>query len=163
MRRPRVLPVLIALVLVLAGPAVAAPDLLTAEHIGPLKYGTPQSAVLRAFGRPSSKSAETYEGATGDWIQTWSYPGLRIDMASQKKGAAKSLVRLTVTRAGLRTARGIGVGSGETAVRKAYADVIDRSGGGAAGHIVAGSIYGGVIFTIKNGKVVEIFLGAAAE
>jgi len=28
---------------------------------------------------------------------------------------------------------------------------------------VAGSIYGGAIFNLKDGKVVQIFIGAAAE
>ncbi len=30
-------------------------------------------------------------------------------------------------------------------------------------HFVAGSIYGGLIFSFQNGRVNEIFLGAGAE
>ena len=46
---------------------------------------------------------------------------------------------------------------------KAYAAEINREESDLPETVVVGSIYGGVVFTMKNGKVVSIFIGAAAE
>lgn len=66
-------------------------------------------------------------------------------------------------RCKLATTRGIKIGSTEAEVRKAYQDVENKEESEAGKSFVAGSIYGGVIFTLEKGRVVEIFMGAAAE
>ena len=48
-------------------------------------------------------------------------------------------------------------------MKAAYADAIDPESGAEDESIVAGSVYGGVIFSMRDGKVEEIFIGAAAE
>ena len=63
----------------------------------------------------------------------------------------------------LATSRGIKIGSTEAEVTKAYRDVRNAEQSIAGQTFVAGSIYGGAIFTIKAGKIVQIFIGAAAE
>ena len=63
----------------------------------------------------------------------------------------------------LATARGIKIGSTEAAVKKAYAKERDKEQTKAGESFTAGSIYDGVIFTFKDGKVSQIFIGAAAE
>jgi ribose 5-phosphate isomerase len=63
----------------------------------------------------------------------------------------------------LRTWLGIGIGSTYEQTVKAYKDYIDKEMSDKA-RIVAGSIYGGVIFSFDSkGKVNGIFIGAAAE
>ena len=51
----------------------------------------------------------------------------------------------------------------EEEVMKAYKSQWNREDSKHFGGVVAGSIYGGVMFNFKNGKVSRIFLGAAAE
>jgi len=63
----------------------------------------------------------------------------------------------------LATRRGIKIGDTVAAVRKAYGDVEDKSRGQSRDSFVAGSLYGGVIFDLKDGKVTQIFIGASAE
>ena len=63
----------------------------------------------------------------------------------------------------LKTLRGIGIGSAEKDVTSAYGELRDDEMSVAGESFVAGSVYGGVIFDFRDGKVSRIFLGAAAE
>src|SRR4051812_47329402 len=86
------------------------------------------------------------------------------DMASDAKNGAKTVATITATApCALETARGIRIGSSIAEVTKAYKKVQDKEQSVAGKSFVAGSIYGGVIFSFKDGKVSQIFIGAAAE
>lgn len=61
-----------------------------------------------------------------------------------------------------KTSRGIGIGSTAEEVRRAYSGLVNAEESNDS-TIIAGSVYGGLIFTLRNGKVIEIFMGAAAE
>ncbi len=63
----------------------------------------------------------------------------------------------------LKTSRDIGIGSTEEDVRKAYEYEINPEDDDDPEHITAGTVYGGVIFHLKDGIVTSIFIGAAAE
>jgi hypothetical protein len=85
-------------------------------------------------------------------------------MASAKKGGAKRLLSITATPpCKLSTARGIHIGSSLKEVSKAYGDVQEKEQSRPGESFVAGSLFGGIIFDLKQGKVSEIFIGAAAE
>ncbi|HXE73600.1 MAG TPA: hypothetical protein VNO81_13145 [Candidatus Nitrosotenuis sp.] len=155
---------LLALFLVLTLPA-AAQNLLQHERLGPLKIGLPQARVLALLGPPADQSEENYEAATGRWVQTWSYPsqGLILKMGGQRQGSPKALDDVQAYGpCRLKTARGIGIGSTRAEVLSAYQGLIDPSLSQES-QVVVGSIYGGLIFTFREGKVSRIFLGAAAE
>ena len=62
-----------------------------------------------------------------------------------------------------RRSRGIHIGSTIVEVTTAYGKVENKEESESGKTFVAGSIYGGVIFTFTDGKVSQIFLGAAAE
>jgi len=158
----------LAIAIILPAPARAKEkaDPLANEAIGKIKLGLPAAAVVKALGQPEKKGADTEEDATGEWVQNWEFPalGLKLSMSSGKKGGAKSVNSITATGAcKLATARGIKIGSTEAEVRKAYGGVEDKEQSHKGESFVAGSIYGGVLFTLKDGKVSEIFLGAGAE
>ncbi len=141
-------------------------DLLATESLGKIKMGLPAAAVVKALGEPEKKGTEQKEEATGDWTQDWSYSaqGLKLTMSSAKKGGAKTVSTITATGAcKLTTARGIKIGSSLADLRKAYANVESKDDSQPGKTFVAGSIYGGVIFTLKGDKVSQIFVGAAAE
>ncbi len=139
---------------------------VSSEPFGKLVLGQRSDALVKLLGDPGSKGKDTLWEAIGEWVQDWNYPasGLKLGMASAKKNGAKTLLSITATKAcTLATARGIKIGSAEAAVRKAYAKEEDKDASHAGKAFVAGSVYGGVIFTFKDGKVTEIFIGAAAE
>ena len=143
----------------------AEDDFLAKESLGKIKLNQGAEAVAQALGKPEFKGEDMLQGADGTWVQEWSYPaqGLRLVMASGEKGGAKTVSSITAKGdCPFATARGIRLGSASADVQKAYADV--RSQEGASDEeFVAGSIYGGVIFTLNEGKVTRIFFGAAAE
>lgn len=145
---------------------LAEDKLLEGEFLGKITLGQKADQLLALLGKPEGKDKDTLWEATGEWVQEWRFDaqGLRLNMASEAKGGAKKVSSITATRPSkLATARGIQIGSSEAEVRKAYQNVEDKEQSIVGETFVAGSIYGGVIFTFKEGKVVSIFIGAAAE
>lgn len=146
--------------------ARSEPAPLENESLGKLKLGTKATEVTTLLGKPDSKGKDTEMGATGEWVQQWQYKsqGLAFDMASGAKGGAKSISSITATApCKLATSRGIHLGSTLAEVAKAYGKFHDKEQSVAGKTFVAGSVYGGVIFTFAGGKVSQIFIGAAAE
>ena len=136
------------------------------ERLGGLRLGLSARQLTALLGQPESQGRDVEWAATGDWVQSWHYPkqGLRLDMASTSQGGEKAVLSITATPpCPLATARGIRLGSTAAEVTQAYGDVQDREQSEPDRSFVAGSVYGGVIFTFTDGKVSQIFIGAAAE
>ena len=142
-------------------------ELLAKESLGGIKIGLSEKALDAILGKVAyKKDAVVFEEATGEHVQNWvcAEKGLSLHMSSGKnKKGAKHVAGFTATKkCELATIQGIKIGSTEAAVRKAYGKFEDKETS-EAGTFVAGSVYGGIIFTLKDGKVSEIFFGAAAE
>lgn len=167
--------------------AGAADDfkVLKAESIGKIRHEQKAADLIKIYGEPKSKGkAEMWE-AIGEWVEEWKYPalGVVVKMSSEKKDGPKTVLAVVAGKGcELATAKGIKVGSTRAEVQKAYGDVEEKVPGegpakpgdpkpateekdkkGDEQGFVAGTIYGGVIFSFKDGKVSEILLGAAAE
>lgn len=141
-------------------------DLLARERIGSLRIGLLESDLKKTIDCDLKRGPETLWGADGAYHQTWqcSACGLKLGMVSEKRGGMKSIESITlIAPCTLATKRGIRIGSTEQEVRKAYRKDWNREHNTQSGSFVAGSIYGGIIFQFQEGKVNEIFLGAAAE
>lgn len=141
-------------------------DPLAGDGLGKLKEGTKAEEVVKLLGKPEKKGEDLMMDATGLWEQEWKYPtqGLRLSMSSTKKGGAKTISTINaIDPCKLATARGIKIGSTAAEVRKAYQGLEDKDGPKSKETIVIGSVYGGIIFSMKAGKVDSIFIGAAAE
>ena len=140
--------------------------MLKGESLGGLKLGLAAKAVLKQLGKPESESKLQLQDADGIYVQQWEYPaqGLSLWMTSgAKKSGAKSIAAITAfAGCKLATRAGCKIGSPESTVRKAYG-VHESKDEITAGQLIAGSIYGGIIFNFTKGKVSSIFLGAAAE
>lgn len=157
---------LLAAVLICTNGLLAEDRLLEGEFLGKITLGQKADQLIALLGKPEGKGKDTLWEATGEWVQEWRFDaqGLKLNMASEAKGGAKQVSSITATSPSkLATARGIQIGSSEAEVRKAYQNVEDKEQSIVGETFVAGSIYGGVIFTFKEGKVVRIFIGAAAE
>lgn len=151
---------------VILSPLRAGDKTVQDETFGKLRHEQKAEAVTALLGRPETKSKDKLWEATGEWVQEWRYTaqGLKLNMASDAKNGAKTVATITATAPCLlATARGIRIGSSISEVTKAYKNVQDKEMSEPGKSFVAGSVYGGVIFSFKDGKVSQIFIGAAAE
>jgi len=159
------LPLLLATFCMVVG-SLRAETMFESDSLGTLKLRQGAEAVIKALGKPSAKGKDVEWEAIGEWVQEWRYPkqGLTLAMTSEKKGGAKTILSITAeSPCQLLTSRGIQIGSTEAKVAKAYRDVQNKEEGEPGKLFVAGSVYGGTMFHLKDGKVVQIFIGAAAE
>ena len=102
----------------------------------------------------------------GEIIQDWNYAecGVKIQLSTIDTDVAQAVSSITVAAPSeFKTARGISIGSSEEAVFEAYEDQVDPTISELGETFVAGSIYGGLVFTFEEGKVVKMFLGGGAE
>jgi hypothetical protein len=139
---------------------------LESEALGKIKLGQKAADLTPLVGTPDSRGKETEWDAIGELVQEWRFKshGLVLNMSSKSKGGAKSVLTITATApCKLMTARGVHIGSTIADVTKAYAKVQDKEESIPGRTFVAGSTYGGVIFTFTDGVVSKIFIGAAAE
>jgi hypothetical protein len=138
---------------------------LSRERLGPLRIGSTADAVRRAVACPIQRGQATLWAADGALHQRWQAPacGLELDLVSDRPGQPQVVgsIRLSAPSP-WRSRRGIGIGSPEAQVLRAYGADLDRNGS-QGGSLVIGSIYGGLIVTIDAGRVSGLFLGAAAE
>ncbi len=147
-------------------PLSAADQSLENEMLGKIKLEQKAAGVTALLGKPDSKGQDAEWAATGEWVQEWRFKsqGLTLNMASASKAGAKTVLSITAQAPSkLATSRGIHIGSTIAEVTKAYGRVQDKEQSVSGKTFVAGSVYGGVIFTFTNGKVSQIFIGAAAE
>lgn len=153
---------------------VMGADIMFDAVIGGIRLGMPEAGLMEvadsgSMGAPVKGEDVMWE-AIGEAVQTWDFKeaGLSLDMGSSEIGGEKEVFSITVKAPSkLKTARGIGIGStGEDAVQ-AYADYptdeFEAEVVAENGNLLIGSIYGGMIFTLDDGIVSGIFLGAAAE
>ncbi len=137
-------------------------SLLSSETIGGIHVGQSESEVNAILGRPLQRSVAQVWEADGNFHQDWEYKDLVLDMSGADS------VKLTVsgiyisTPCSLKTLRKIGIGSSYKEVKKAYLEFFNKEESNDS-ILVAGSVYGGIIFNFANGKVNRIFMGAAAE
>jgi len=142
-----------------------AAELMASESLGGIKIGTAEKKLTDLLGQPKEKGQVKLTEATGEFDQTWRYPdkGLEITLSAASKTGSKRVSAFTAsTGCGLTTTKGIKIGSSEADVRRAYGSFEDKESA-QKNSFVAGSIYGGIIFTFKDKKVARIFFGAAAE
>lgn len=158
--------VLLLGVLFSVGVVARGADILAEERIGSLRIGLSEGDLMKATSCDFKHGRENRWGADGMYHQTWQCRscGLNLGMVSDKRGGKKAIKSIAFTApCALVTARGIRIGSTEQEVRNAYKKDWNREDSALSVGFVAGSIYGGIVFQLQNGKVNRIFLGASAE
>lgn len=144
-------------------------DLMRKESLGSLRLELAGTAVRNLFGEPNEKSKQVVWGADGEEHQTWYYKskGIELDMMGPK--SKQEINMITINKpCTLKTGRGIGIGSTKKEVFNAYKKEINHDSSNPEMQtdpdtVVAGTVYGGVIFNFRNDQVSKIFIGAAAE
>jgi hypothetical protein len=141
-------------------------QLMKSERLGALKLGISRAAALKILGSPSSIGKLEEWDADGMFHQQLEFKsaGISLSLASKTRKASQTVESITaVAPSKLVTAAGIRIGSTEAEVLKAYRQHHNKEDSTPGALIVAGSIYGGVTFEIKSGKVSQIYIGASAE
>jgi len=122
--------------------------------------------VVKLLGEPEKKSEPAVWGSDGLEHQTWYYSSKGIELDLRKNDENRQVVySIKLDKpCTMKTSRSIGIGSTKEEVLNAYREEIDPEENNSDSQaLVAGSVYGGLIFTLENDKVVSIFIGAAAE
>jgi hypothetical protein len=138
----------------------------TKESMGKLRPDLSEKDVKQIIPGKPSRGPEQLWGADGEYHQEWKYPdgGITLGMVSKKKGGPKSIWSITIiSPSTLQTSKGIHIGSTEPEVEEAYGRFRNAEDSKKGEVLVAGSIFGGLIFNFQQGKVSRIFIGAAAE
>lgn len=140
-----------------------ATQLIQNEAVGKLKLGLNYKNAISAIGNPDYKSAATIWEADGLYHQDWKYDsGIDLDMAGKDSLTMEIYSLRFFAPCTLKTSRNIGVGSSMKEVKEAYKEELAENIGDEP-TLIAGSIYGGIIFNFENGKLSSVFIGAAAE
>jgi hypothetical protein len=147
-------------------------ELMRSEALGPLRLGLPERKTLELLGEPDEKSRRVVWEADGAEHQTWrcTAKGIELDMVAESEGNNQEIDAISITDpCSFRTKRGTGIGSSRAEVLESYRNEIDRSQqtspetGHGAGMVVAGTVYGGIIFRFHHNQIAGIFIGAGAE
>ncbi len=135
---------------------------LSTETIGGMRLGNSGPVVISIVGKPLQRSVAQIWEADGNFHQDWEYKDLVLDM-SGSDSAKPSLNGVHLMEpCSLKTGRNIGIGNNYEETKNVYKQFFNREESNDS-ILVAGSIYGGIIFNFRKGKVYRIFLGAAAE
>lgn len=139
-------------------------QLMNDDGVGPVKIDLSADEVVAILGNPESKSIEALSEAHGQMHQQWIYQtkGLVLDMFTTDGTQSVGMITAT-SSCKFKTKRDIGIGADAKTVLSVYKAEIDPTAEDLAGSIIAGSVYGGVIFFIDDGRVSSILIGAVAE
>lgn len=145
-------------------------ELLEKETFGEINLGMDSVSIVKIIGQPDSVTTINYWGADGGYHNEWFYNDLgltigmnRIPDHSNNKNKGCLSDRMTLTSPSkLSTNRRIRIGSSRREVLRNYTLAITDTLG-FNNNLVAGTVYGGLMFQLEQDTVVRIFLGAAAE
>lgn len=139
-------------------------ELLKTEGIGPLKLALSADETIKILGNPETKSKASVWAADGVEHQDWIYKqkGLTLDMITE--GGKQKVGNMTASApCKFKTKRGVGIGTNAQTVMNAYKAEINPSASDSSQSLIIGTVYEGIIFSIKDGRVSSIFFGASAE
>ena len=162
---PRTVSFITLLLLFVAVPFARAQrpdDLLTKENLGGIKIGMTAKALGAILGKASIKKGPSKE-ENREGFETWDCPenGLSIEMSSREGNQGRTVSRfIAKKKCPFATAKGIKIGSTLAEVRKAYGTLHENGPNQFLAGNAADAV--GIFFTIKDGKVSEIFFGVAA-
>ncbi len=139
-------------------------ELIKNETINELRLGLSKNQVIKILGNPAKLSKKQISQVDGAYHQTYYYTHLGIELGMVDDNEEEQIVDMIFIQkpCKFKTSRNIAIGSSYSEVEQAYADYYVKEYSSPE-EILAGSIYGGVIFKFEKGKVISIFVGAAAE
>lgn len=139
----------------------AAEALLKDEAIGGITLSMTADAVVAVLGPPSAKGESWKEAGTGETASQWEWQKVGIDVYfSNAKGKPPKVRGITVNSTSkLKTKKGIGIGSKLAGLDAAYGPGKRQSSDDDAATYTVGNLYYGMVFTLSDGKVSEVYWG----
>lgn len=132
------------------------------ESLGALGPGVGEREVIAQLGAPTTRDQPVEEGATGDWVSAWTWPGATLSMAAEREAGPWTVRSVSIDAPSkLATKRGIRIGSARAEVERTYKRSPDDDASDPARYLV-GSMYGGVLFALERDRVVAISIGPFA-
>lgn len=141
-------------------------SLIREESFGGLKLDMAIAELTPLIDCGAIKGEPVLWEGIGEIIQEWDYPecGVKLQMSTADPNVSQIISSIAIRAPSqLATARGIQIGSSESEVMAAYADYEDTEHSAPGESFMAGSVYGGLIFSFEDDKVVRMFLGAGVE
>jgi hypothetical protein len=153
------------LLLLLVGGLAWAGPLEKMQRIGKVRIAMTLSELRDALGPPAKEGRSETDATTGWTTTDWNYTGhgLRVRLANDGAANGTSKVWGFTAKAPCKwsTPQGVHVGTTRAEVVSAYQDLID-SNASSDEQIVVGRSHDGIVFQIKQGRVVEINVGPGA-
>lgn len=139
-------------------------NLMKNESIWGIKKDMQSKKVIEVIGYPDEKSTAEEWGSDGQIHQKWTFANQNVELDMIGEENSNQVVNSIYVKSpsDAKTSRNIGIGSNITDVTNKYSNEIDKSQT-TEFQIVAGTIYGGIVFTFENKKLTSIFLGASSE
>lgn len=141
-------------------------SLIREESFGGLKLDMEIAELTPLIDCGAIKGEPVFWEGIGEIIQEWDYPecGVKLQMSTADPNVSQIVSSIAISAPSkLTTARGIHIGSSESEVMAAYADYEDTEHSAPGESFMAGSVYGGLIFSFEDDQVVRMFLGAGVE
>jgi len=139
-------------------------ELMEKETIGKIKLGMTFNEIIEYYGEPNEISEPSFSDVDGQYYLSTDYPekGILIVFLIKNDSIKEvSTIEIKIPSE-LKTSRQIGIGSNYDEVRNAYKELFNPEFSDAE-TIIVGSIYGGIVFNLKDNKVERIYIGASAE
>ena len=139
-------------------------DLMETESVGAIKFGLTTKQIIELIGKPDKIEKPFFSEVDGETYQHYYYNSKGIFLSFVIKSNSIKEVRLIEIKApcSLKTSKNIGIGSAESEVMSTYKEYINKEFSDSS-EIVAGSPYGGIVFSIQNQKVKSIYIGSLAD
>jgi len=136
---------------------------LTKEPFGGLFWGMTADKALELLGAPDKKTPPHEEAATGYVRSDWTYAGKGVTLTVDSSQKVPRVIALDFKDPFTgKNSCGLGIGSPRDTIMKVYGSYLDKDFS-KGDNIIAGSVYGGIAFLIKRGRVHSISVGAFAE
>ncbi|MEA5572828.1 hypothetical protein [Calothrix sp. UHCC 0171] len=125
--------------------------------VGGIKLSMSEAQVRKILGKPV-KVENGFLGVIGK-VRTLKYRGITVDLGEDAKPGSFSVYQIKVTSSKYATIDGIKVGDRQSQVLKTYGKIAASQDGNKTtlNYGVDKPSPAGLIFTMKNGKVTEIF------
>ena len=147
-------------------------SVLDDEKIAGLGIGDSAKSAIAVFGVPAGVDEESSNEVDGGFTRQWTFSGgitLRIWTEKSEKNTDAQIEKGSVefitinSPSQAKTKYGIGIGATRAQVLRAYGTCIVDVEQNDTSNVLAGSVYGGILFSMRDDKVESIDVGAMAE
>ncbi len=142
-------------------------SLIREQDVGGVHIGMRGDVVIERVGSGLRREEAQYAEADGAYHQTWTWPGLGLSIDMMADSASPSPRAWEVgtihvrAPSRLRTRAGVGIGSTVADLELVYGSC--KSPDAGTDQLLVGNVYEGLLFELRDDRVVAFHVGAFAE